>query len=264
MTDREPLDPEVDALLAPERDPPDVPSAVQERVLARVIATRGAGGPGDGSGGSGGDPGAGTGAANAAARAARAAAVRGSILGFLLGGLAGAGVHAALSRPTAPTVVTLVTVSAPSPRPLPDDRGMNEPSPPVTPPAPSPAATASGSIDAHAPAATSAAPRAASAADAGGPIADTELAKERALIQMARTALLQGQSAAALTALDQHAREFPRGRLGEEREALAIQALAAAGRRDEARARADRFRHAHPQSILLPVVEAAVPAGGAP
>jgi hypothetical protein len=260
MMDREPLDPEVDALLAPERDPPDVPSAVQERVLARVIATRGAGGPGDGSSGSGGDPGVGTGPANAAARVARAAAVRGGLLGFLLGGLAGAGVHAALSRPAEPPPAMAV---APSPTSAPTPDRAREDPPPVA-QQPSPSAAPPSSAEVRAPGAPSSASRPAPAADAGAPTADTELAKERALIQMARTALLQGQSAAALTALDQHAREFPRGRLGEEREALAIQALAAAGRRDEARARAERFRQAHPQSILLPVVEAAAPTGGAP
>ncbi len=101
-------------------------------------------------------------------------------------------------------------------------------------------------------------------ASSGSPVAvrvsdDEGAVVERALIQMARTALLQGQSANALAALEQHAREFPRGRLAEEGEVLAIQALAGAGRSEEARARAARFRERHPTSLWLPSVEVAVP-----
>jgi hypothetical protein len=46
-----------------------------------------------------------------------------------------------------------------------------------------------------------------------------------------------------------------RGRLAEEREALRIRALAAAGRSHDARARAAAFRARFPRSLFLPVVD---------
>jgi hypothetical protein len=71
-------------------------------------------------------------------------------------------------------------------------------------------------------------------------------------------ALARGENLAALDAVKQHVREFPRGRLREEREAIAIQALAQAGETDQARARAALFREAFPTSVFLPAVEAAL------
>jgi hypothetical protein len=44
--------------------------------------------------------------------------------------------------------------------------------------------------------------------------------------------------------------------LTEEREALAVKALLLAGRDDEARQRAARFRERYPQSLFLPALEA--------
>ncbi len=52
-----------------------------------------------------------------------------------------------------------------------------------------------------------------------------------------------------------HLARFPDGQFAEEREALAIRALAMAGRVDEARARAALFRDAFPES-MLPVEDA--------
>jgi hypothetical protein len=87
---------------------------------------------------------------------------------------------------------------------------------------------------------------------------DTSLSAERRLLDEAQRALAEGRGSAALDAIDRHERAFPRGRLAEEREGLAVRALARAGRADEARARAARFRAAHPDSILLPAIDAAV------
>jgi hypothetical protein len=99
----------------------------------------------------------------------------------------------------------------------------------------------------------------ASAGPAGPAVGrDVDLAAERALLEVARTALARGDSASALAALDQHAGRFPRGRLIEERESLAVQALAASGRRDEAQRRAEQFRRRSPDSMLLPAVEEAL------
>ena len=84
-----------------------------------------------------------------------------------------------------------------------------------------------------------------------------DLAAERTMLDVARTALGRGNGANTLVACDDHARRFPRGALAEEREAIAVQALVLEHRGDEARARAERFRKTHPRSILLPAVLAA-------
>lgn len=87
---------------------------------------------------------------------------------------------------------------------------------------------------------------------------DEVLARERQAIEKARSALARGDAESALSAVAEHAKAFPRGQLTEAREAIAIQALARAGRRDEARARAERFRQKFPGSMYSPVVEAAI------
>ena len=86
---------------------------------------------------------------------------------------------------------------------------------------------------------------------------DEAYTKEVALIQMARTALARGDHAGALEATDAHHHRFPRGRMVEDRESIAIQALASAHRTDEARARAEQFKAKYPHSILLPTVDVA-------
>jgi hypothetical protein len=85
----------------------------------------------------------------------------------------------------------------------------------------------------------------------------SQLDAERGLLDVARAALVRGDNSAALEALDQHARIFGHALLAEERDALYVQALARAGRSDEARARAEAFRRTAPKSLLLPAVEAA-------
>lgn len=87
---------------------------------------------------------------------------------------------------------------------------------------------------------------------------DPDLARERTLLDMARTALGRGDAAAALSAVNTHAREFERSQLAEEREVLAVQALASAGRRDEATRRAAAFHTNFPKSALGAVVDDAV------
>lgn len=89
------------------------------------------------------------------------------------------------------------------------------------------------------------------------PDRDTELARERALIETARTALSRKQPD-AIDRLLQHETQFPNGRLAEERESLLVLALLQAGRMEEANLRADRFRARWPSSLLLPVLNAAL------
>jgi hypothetical protein len=78
--------------------------------------------------------------------------------------------------------------------------------------------------------------------------ADT-LAAETSLLDHARAALQRGDAAAALASCDAHAKKYARGVLREERERIAIEALAALGRRDEATARTQRFDRAFPNSV---------------
>ncbi len=90
------------------------------------------------------------------------------------------------------------------------------------------------------------------------PARDTDLDAERAIVGEARSALARGDAAGALAAVSRHERQFARGRLAEERESLAVGALARAGRGEEARARAERFRAGWPGSLYGPVVDAAI------
>jgi hypothetical protein len=85
---------------------------------------------------------------------------------------------------------------------------------------------------------------------------------ELALLQPARVALHRGDFAAALRAVADHARRFPRGKLVEEREALRVFALIGAQRRDDAERVANSFRRNFPHSMLLARMNAAL--GDAP
>jgi hypothetical protein len=78
------------------------------------------------------------------------------------------------------------------------------------------------------------------------------------MLDSARNALTRGDPAGALAILDRHAKRFPGARLGEEREALAIQALVLSDRYDDARARAARFRSTAPNSLFLPAIESSL------
>jgi outer membrane protein assembly factor BamD (BamD/ComL family) len=64
----------------------------------------------------------------------------------------------------------------------------------------------------------------------------------------ARAALRAGDAARCLTLLEQARARFPRGALGQEREALTVEALARAGQSAAAKRRAAAFLRAHPQS----------------
>jgi len=72
--------------------------------------------------------------------------------------------------------------------------------------------------------------------------------RELELLEAARR-LVDADPTRALGLLEQHAKESPHGTLVIERELLVIQALARSGRLAEAKARAARFRAAHPESL---------------
>jgi len=73
--------------------------------------------------------------------------------------------------------------------------------------------------------------------------ADTELT----LVQKAQTALGSNPTL-ALALAERHASEFPTGELSQERELIAIEALAKLGQADQADARATRFLADHPRT----------------
>jgi hypothetical protein len=226
--DLDPLDEDLAALLAAERRRPPAPRDARARVLGRVIATVGPGG--------GGSPPTGHGPPPATPAAPGGLLLKPLLVGAALGSVVAAVIvtrpdPGAPPRPAAPA-----SFEAPAPSPRPEGTaGPAAAAPPAAPPAPS-----------AAPAPT-------------GPAAhDESLAAERRLLDGAYAALAAGRSAAAFDALEDHARTFPRGKLGEEREALWIRALARAGRSEEARERAAQFRATHPHSLLLPSIEETV------
>jgi type IV secretory pathway VirB10-like protein len=80
------------------------------------------------------------------------------------------------------------------------------------------------------------------------PLPASRLAEEARSLVEARRLLRAGEVAAALSALERANREFARGRLAQEREALFIDALAQSGQRDQARQRAEAFLKSYPGS----------------
>ncbi len=266
--DIEPLDPELVALLSDERAS-SAPTEARDRVRARLaMAIPGMLGGGGGNDGGGGEPGASEGGPSAPATGGGPSGVAGSVSatasawaprGFLIalaaftaGGLAGTYLGA---QKTPPDRIVYVDRVVPSPvassaavssaipiRGAPDVAPSTATVPPqiATPPARS---------------TPSAAPIAAASAPSN---ARSTLAAERALLDEARTEIVSGRPQEGLAVLNRHARTFARGQLGEEREALAIQALVLIGRSDDARARAAAFRRNTPSSVFLPAVEASL------
>jgi hypothetical protein len=84
------------------------------------------------------------------------------------------------------------------------------------------------------------------------------LAAERDLVATARAALLARDFDTAARALERHAHYFPTGQLAEERDSLRVRVAAAQGDRASARTLAAAFTRAHPSSLFLPAVRAAV------
>jgi len=233
-------DPEIESLLAAERTRPEPDDAVKAAVAAQVAAALGAGAIGTV---------AGAGAiASAGSKVGSAAAAGTSValkvaLGVIAGGLLGGTIVAAALPPKVVVQTREVRVEVPVASAAPS--GTLE------------LPTATLVTSAQAPRATLSAPpaRTAPTTSAGR---DVDLSRERALVDRARSALARGDAAGALAAADEHRKAFAGGQLAEEREVVAIQALAAAGRPEEAANRAGSFRKTYPSSLLLPIVDAAL------
>lgn len=242
--------------LAAERRRPDVDGELAARLMARVSASVAAGGAVSAAAAKAGGAGATTGAGSKAAASAKAAQLGLTAkaapwigLAFLAGGGAGAAVHAALSS-SAPRVVETVTP--------PPSAAVDRPVANVAASATPPESVASARALPESPA-SMAPPRTTPTTSATAYEPDVALAAERSLVERARTALARADLDGALEAADAHAARFPKGRLQEEREAIAIQALAKLHRTADADRRAQVFRKAHPNSVFLPTIDLVVP-----
>jgi hypothetical protein len=165
---------------------------------------------------------------------------------WLIGGVTGAAIYRAW-RPQEVRVVYVdraATVRAAAPVSAPEDAIL-------------PAASAQpGALPKTASAnRTSARPSASTGSESG-----SDLARERALLDVARASASHGEPEQVLAVVAQHRQQFPHGRLSEEREALSIRALLSLGRAEEARQRAEAFRAAYPHSFLIPALESALSA----
>jgi hypothetical protein len=89
-----------------------------------------------------------------------------------------------------------------------------------------------------------------------------EVAAEVHLLREAHLAMGAGDVDRVLVLLDEHERRYPRGALGEERDATRIGALCALGRRVEAKDAAERFLRMTPRSLQAAAVRASC--GGSP
>ncbi|HTA19406.1 MAG TPA: hypothetical protein VK989_08945 [Polyangia bacterium] len=168
--------------------------------------------------------------AKIAAGAKAAAVVKGAIVVAALGGGAVVGYRTSTRGDHAPAPLVAPAPSVVSPPPAPPLEPPAPPSPVIAPREQRPRPTTLvADTSAHRPAAS-------------------RLAAEGRVVLDARQALRDGQPDEALRGLEAARAEFGEGALAQEREALTIEALARAGRRDEARARAVAFLHAHPES----------------
>jgi len=223
-----PLDPRDVALLRDarnaERPPPEVHARVRARLAASVAGSVSR------------DPGHGAGRGSAAAGSALSKAAI-AVTALLVGGAGGATLYAKLRPPVPPQIVYIREPAL-------------VPAPPLAPPPPSATSIEQLPI-----------PSAANAARPAGSASSSRTAQigaERVLLDEARGAIVQGDPIRALDRIEQHRRTFATGILGEERDAMEVEALAKAGRSAEARAKADAFRHHTPNSLFLPAVESAI------
>lgn len=248
MNDEGRLDPDMASLLREAGQDVQAPPGAEARVMARLATTFPAlgGGGGPGPGGTGGPAAPGTVVSGASTLARAAPWLATLVVG---GAIGAAGMHFATTRTSERVTVSpkapQATEAAPPPSAAPTTPSFSIESLPSADPVRVPSARPSA-----APVASEPSPRVEPAGD---------LVAERRLIDAARSSLARGDHASALAALATHERDHAAGKLAPEREALYVRALADAGQKDAARARAAHFRATWPTSMLLPAVEAATP-----
>lgn len=262
----------------------DPPSGAERAVWLALAGQIGAAGAGGGAAGAGGSAGAGSGAAGASTKAAAGASLKvasgagvtaaggGVIKAVLIGAFSGilaVSGYSALepSAPPSPPAPTSAVEPSPAPQKAPSDvagptaapsaRPFSAPSSAPAPAAearePAPSVTATAASPSAAPT-TEEAPASAPELGAGTPVPgspeerESRLREENALLGQARGALRGGDPGRALQILEEARKKFPGGVLGQEREAVAIEALARSGAREAASARAAAFIKAHPSS----------------
>ena len=161
----------------------------------------------------------------------KAALVAGALGGLVLGGRAWLRAHEAHEAPreNVPSVTAPTLVPAPI-------ASVVEASSPL--PAPSAVPAAAGTSTLHAPSSVHAV-RVSDRTPA--PAASSDAREESRVVTMARTALRGGDSAGALNLLAEARQRFGNGVLGQEREALLIEALAKSGQMSAARAHGQAF-----------------------
>jgi hypothetical protein len=249
--DLSPLDPDVAVLLDEAKAVPELPAAAKASLFVgigqRIDFVPGGGG---GSGGDAGGPAAGGSAGGAASAGGLALQGSRAIVAlattFIVGVSAGVAVDRVLS-PSAPPPAIATRASIAS-----------VPAPPVDVPGVPASALPSAS-----PTVRVEPPPVRPASSLAPPPSARGLGAERALLDIARIELVRGEAGAALAAAERHRAEFPDGTLVEEREALAIKALVALGKKDEARTRAKELERRYPESLVLRAVKAAVDDGPA-
>jgi hypothetical protein len=239
---------------APNAEPP---AGAEDRIwaaLALKLPSGDGGGDGDGGGGGVGDPGTGTGTG-----------VGGPITLGALGALKSAGIGALVGVVVA-GAASFASPPGPPPAAHPSATvALSEPAAlertpaPALPVAPADPATSDAPAARRALGASSAA-RSESLAPTGSVAVLADSAEERAsqlreesrALQAVRGALRRADAAGALATLEATRVRFPASVLGQEREALTIQALALGGQHDTAQARARAFLAKFPTSPHAP------------
>jgi hypothetical protein len=247
MSELQPLDDDILALVKGAKHVAEIDPARRASILAVTAAKIGAG---VGGGGDGGGAGA---SASASAGASAGAGALGKLGVAIALFVAGVGVGVMIDRaliadggrePSGPVAIAARPVAATTSSSAPPLEAVSAASLPDA-----PRASNSGATTASA---------SARGAGSGEAPSSRGLAAERALLDVARSALARGEAGEALAATERHAREYPDGSLLEEREAIAVKALVALGRMDEARTRARALELRFPNGLTVRAVKAAV------
>ena len=149
------------------------------------------------------------------------------------------------------TVSPLSSVSAQAPPPSPVSTQADLASPPEVDDTRSAAAPVPPPVVEHAHVLQAQAPKVEPPKEALRSAPSSALSAEIAAIDQAKRALASSDAEEALRRVDAYRAEFPGGMLAAEATGLCVQALARAGRHDEARAELARLRASHPDSPLL-------------
>lgn len=94
-------------------------------------------------------------------------------------------------------------------------------------------------------------PKSTAQVESGAATSIQTYAIEAGLLEPARRGIGSGNYSAAMGAIARHQREYPRGQLAEEREALRVRALWGMGQKPAAESAAAAFRKRYPRSGLL-------------